>query len=101
MALVVRPGRLVRVASYHLFALDPQVFGVPDAKWGEELCAWVRLRCARMSQAPVQRCPCVLPGPQDLGYIKLAQAAQQCRPCKRRRMAWCMLRLATLAPCHP
>lgn len=24
---------------------SPQVFGVPDAKYGEEVCAWVRLRC--------------------------------------------------------
>ncbi len=30
-----------------LSPFDPlQVFGVPDAKWGEELCAWVRLRRA-------------------------------------------------------
>ena len=31
---------------------DVQVFGVPDARYGEELCAWVKLRPAKASMLP-------------------------------------------------
>ena len=34
---------------------DVQVFGVPDARYGEELCAWVKLR-ARREPRPRRRC---------------------------------------------
>ena len=37
-------GQAHRVPNYAPALAPAQVFGVPDAKWGEELCAWVRLR---------------------------------------------------------
>ncbi len=48
--LVIRGGENVypREVEEFLFTLDPvadvQVVGVPDARYGEELCAWIRLR---------------------------------------------------------
>ncbi|KAI7846029.1 hypothetical protein COHA_000566 [Chlorella ohadii] len=40
----VYPREVEEFIHRHPAVAEVQVFGVPDAKWGEELCAWVRLR---------------------------------------------------------
>jgi fatty-acyl-CoA synthase len=40
----VYPREIEEFLYSHLKVLDVQVFGVPDAKFGEQICAWVRLR---------------------------------------------------------
>jgi fatty-acyl-CoA synthase len=40
----VYPREVEEFLHRHPAVSEVQVFGVPDAKWGEELCAWVRLR---------------------------------------------------------
>ncbi|ADB48677.1 AMP-binding protein [Conexibacter woesei] len=40
----VYPRELEELLHLHDDVVDVQVVGVPDAKYGEELCAWVRLR---------------------------------------------------------
>src|SRR5204863_2368747 len=38
------PREIEEFLHTHPSVQDVQVFGVPDAKYGEELCAWIRLR---------------------------------------------------------
>ena len=40
----VYPGEIEEFLYRHPKIQDVQVIGVPDARYGEELCAWVRLR---------------------------------------------------------
>ncbi|MEO7066166.1 MAG: AMP-binding protein [Rhodanobacter sp.] len=40
----VYPREIEEFLYTHAKVLDVQVFGVPDAKFGEQVCAWVRLR---------------------------------------------------------
>jgi fatty-acyl-CoA synthase len=40
----VYPREIEEFLYTHPDILDAQVIGVPDARYGEELCAWVRLR---------------------------------------------------------
>ena len=40
----VYPREVEEFLHLHPGVAEVQVFGVPDAKYGEELCAWVRLR---------------------------------------------------------
>ncbi|PSC77005.1 AMP-binding [Micractinium conductrix] len=40
----IYPREVEEFLMHHPAIADAQVFGVPDAKYGEELCAWVRLR---------------------------------------------------------
>jgi fatty-acyl-CoA synthase len=40
----VYPREIEEFLYRHPKILDVQVFGVPDARYGEELCAWIRLR---------------------------------------------------------
>jgi fatty-acyl-CoA synthase len=40
----ISPREVEEFLYTHPAILDVQVFGVPDARYGEELCAWVRLR---------------------------------------------------------
>ncbi len=53
--MVIRGGENIfprEVEEYlhqHPKVLDVQVVGVPDPKWGEELCAWIRLRAGEIA----------------------------------------------------
>ena len=40
----VYPREIEEFLYRHPKIQDAQIFGVPDARYGEELCAWVRLR---------------------------------------------------------
>jgi fatty-acyl-CoA synthase len=40
----VYPREIEEFLYRHPAIQDVQVFGVPDAKYGEELCAWIKLR---------------------------------------------------------
>ena len=40
------PREVEEFLHQHPAVAEAQAFGVPDRKYGEELCAWVRLRCA-------------------------------------------------------
>jgi fatty-acyl-CoA synthase len=40
----IYPREIEEFLYTHPDVLDAQVIGVPDAKYGEELCAWVKLR---------------------------------------------------------
>jgi fatty-acyl-CoA synthase len=40
----VYPREIEEFLYTHPDILDAQVIGVPDAKYGEELCAWIRMR---------------------------------------------------------
>jgi fatty-acyl-CoA synthase len=40
----VYPREIEEFLYTHPAILDVQVFGVPDPKFGEELCAWIKLR---------------------------------------------------------
>ena len=40
----IYPREIEEFLYGHPEVQDVQVFGVPDAKYGEELCAWIRLR---------------------------------------------------------
>jgi fatty-acyl-CoA synthase len=40
----IYPREIEEFLYRHPKVQDVQVFGVPDAKYGEELCAWIRLR---------------------------------------------------------
>ena len=43
----VYPREVEEFLYTHPDIVDVQVIGVPDEKYGEELCAWVRLRAGR------------------------------------------------------
>jgi fatty-acyl-CoA synthase len=52
----VYPREIEEFLFRHPMILEVQVIGVPDAKYGEELCAWVRLRPeATLSEDDVRR----------------------------------------------
>ena len=40
----IYPREIEEFLYTHPDILDAQVIGVPDAKYGEELCAWIRMR---------------------------------------------------------
>ena len=40
----VYPGEVEELPAYHPDIDDAQVIGVPDEKYGEEICAWIRMR---------------------------------------------------------
>ena len=40
----IYPREIEEFLYTHPAVLDVQVIGVPDARYGEELCAWIRLR---------------------------------------------------------
>ena len=45
--MAAAPGRKIARLEFlyrHPKILDVQVFGIPDPRYGEELCAWIRLR---------------------------------------------------------
>jgi fatty-acyl-CoA synthase len=51
----VYPREIEEFLYTHPKVLDVQVFGVPDAKFGEQVCAWIRLRDgAGASEAEIQ-----------------------------------------------
>jgi fatty-acyl-CoA synthase len=51
----IYPVEIENVLYQHPAVADAQVFGVPDDHYGEELCAWVRLKAgAAMSEADVR-----------------------------------------------
>ncbi|EIL97268.1 AMP-binding protein [Rhodanobacter sp. 115] len=51
----VYPREIEEFLYTHPKVLDVQVFGVPDAKFGEQVCAWVRLReGTQASEAEIQ-----------------------------------------------
>ena len=53
------PREIEEFLHRHPKILDVQVFGVADAKYGEELCAWIRLRAGEASTAEEIRAFCV------------------------------------------
>ncbi len=54
----VYPRELEELLYLHEDVLDVQVVGVPDEKYGEELCAWIRLREGAQVEADAVRAFC-------------------------------------------
>jgi fatty-acyl-CoA synthase len=54
----VYPRELEELLHLHEDVLDVQVVGVPDEKYGEELCAWIRLRAGATVDAEQVRAFC-------------------------------------------
>lgn len=54
----VYPRELEELLHLHDDVVDVQVVGVPDAKYGEELCAWIRLRDGAQVEAEDVRAFC-------------------------------------------
>jgi fatty-acyl-CoA synthase len=54
----IYPRELEEFLRRHPKIEDVQVFGVPDAKYGEELCAWVRLRAGQSAEPNEIRAYC-------------------------------------------
>ena len=52
----VYPREIEEFLYTHPDILDAQVIGVPDEKYGEELCAWVRMRDGADAARPPSRC---------------------------------------------
>ncbi len=63
----VYPREIEECLHLHPKVQDVQVFGVPDARYGEQVCAWVRLRegCAAGEEEIRQHCA------QRLAYFKV------------------------------
>jgi fatty-acyl-CoA synthase len=49
----IYPREIEEHLRTHPDIVDAQIFGVPDAKFGEEVCAWVISRNAALSEAAV------------------------------------------------
>ena len=57
----IYPREIEEFLYTHPDILDAQVIGVPDERYGEELCAWIRMREGR-SRSPPSRCASSPPG---------------------------------------
>jgi fatty-acyl-CoA synthase len=55
----IYPREVEEFLHHHPAIGDVQVIGVPDAKYGEELCAWVRLKAGEHATTEALRAWCV------------------------------------------